>query len=479
MRHLWKLTAASAAIMALPQQALAQQDDGETMRAELQLLRSQVAEMQKRLDAVEQKDGDAAINQPLQPSPATSAATAATATTSAPTTAISAPEPAAAKAATPPETQIKWGGGAPELSNSDGWSFKPRGRMQFDVAGVSLPDGVAPGQGGMGSEFRRLFLGAEGEIPGGFEYLVEVGLQNGVSLIDAWLRYTDGPVSITAGHMRPYWGLEELTSSLSTTLLERSSISQAFNFGYRAGVGVAYRKGDVILQGGVFGANADALTSHSDRSVSQDFRVVWAPKLDEKTTLHLGGSAHFRQLNNDFGTVRYSPRPGNHSTDVRLVDTGSIRARGERGLGLEAALSRGRFHATGETYWQNVRRVDGLNPNFFGGYAEVGLVLTEGDRRGYGNGVFGRLIPSRTVAQGGIGAVQLNLRFDHVNLNDKDIMGGRQNGAWASLVWAPMQRIRITANYGKLWIYDSPLQADNGSTNYRADSYGLRTQFDF
>src|SRR3546814_6532151 len=79
------------------------------------------------------------------------------------------------------------------------------------------------------------------------------------------------------------------------------------------------------------------------------------PKLGD-TQVHLGGSLHLRDLGNPAAPARYRARPFVHTTDVRLVDTGALDAKGERGMGLEAAVIAGPFHEAGEGYWQTVRR---------------------------------------------------------------------------------------------------------------------------
>src|SRR3546814_10811248 len=57
--------------------------------------------------------------------------------------------------------QVKWKG-APEISG-DGWSFKPRGRLQYDIANVSGPDGLADRGLGFSNELRRARLGVRSE----------------------------------------------------------------------------------------------------------------------------------------------------------------------------------------------------------------------------------------------------------------------------------------------------------------------------
>src|SRR3546814_5739808 len=73
-------------------------------------------------------------------------------------------------------------------------------------------------------------------------------------------------------------------------------------------------------------------------------------------------------------------------------------------MGLEAAWIAGPFHAAGEGYWQTVRRRGSADPTYFGGYAEVGMMLTPGDRRGYKDGAFDRIKPARPITEGGMQA---------------------------------------------------------------------------
>src|SRR3546814_13399237 len=99
----------------------------------------------------------------------------------------------------------------------------------------------------------------------------------------------------------------------------------------------------------------------------------------------------------------------------------------ETGYGLEAAVIRGRWHAAAETYWQKVERIGLADPEFFGGAVEAGLYLTD-DTRSYRSGMFRGIKVKKPVGSGGIGAWQVNLRYDHLDLNDDGIVGGKQDG---------------------------------------------------
>src|SRR3546814_197621 len=174
--------------------------------------------------------------------------------------------------------------GAPEIKAADGWSFKPRGRVQIDVAGVDTPAGVTGARGGLATEFRRAYLGVDGRIPGGFSYRVEADLaNNAVELTDVYLTYGTGPLSVTVGQVKAFWSLDEMTSDLFTSTMERAAFSQAFGFERRVGLPAQYKGKALLLQGGIFGANADDLTGDSNDNLSVDARAGWMPK-DRKST---------------------------------------------------------------------------------------------------------------------------------------------------------------------------------------------------
>ncbi|RYD43537.1 MAG: porin [Sphingomonadales bacterium] len=377
------LTAAllATSMFSLPTAAHAQAmtaEEAAQLRAELAALKAQVQTLETRLDT----------------------ATAQPATAPAP---ITAPAPPSVTAK--PATEISWKG-APEIKTADGWVFKPRGRIQLDVASINAPAGVTGIRGGTATEFRRVYLGVDGKIPGGFSYRVEADIANSaVELTDIYLSYGTGPLSVTAGQIKPFTGLDDMTSDLFTSTMERAAFVSAFGFERRVGLSAQYKGKALLLQGGVFSDNAADLTD-SNHSMSVDGRIVFMPKLGD-TQLHLGASGHYRDPNDPAATNRYRARPFVHTTDVRLVDTGLLDYSSERGLGLEGAVIAGPFHAAGEAYWQTVKRVGAADPTFFGGYAEVGMVLTGGDARGYKDGAFDRLKPSKPINAGGIGAIEV------------------------------------------------------------------------
>ena len=362
-----------------------------------------------------------------------------------------------------------------ELATKDGWSFKPRGRLMFDAGFTNAPDSTGAGEG-FGNEVRRARLGASGDIPGGFGYKFELDFAgNEVEAVDAYLSYGDGPIEVIVGQHNNFQSLEELTSSLHTTFIERAAFTDAFGFERRIGASVQYAEGPILVQAGVF---TDNLDDTSSKNRGADARLVFMPKLGD-TQLHFGGSVHYNDLDDPAATVRYRQRPLVHFTSQRFIDTGSMGADSETGYGLEAAAISGRFHAAGEAYWQSVDMPATANdPTFFGGYVEAGVFLTD-DTRGYKGGKFDRTKPGKPVGKGGFGSLQFNLRYDYLDLSDAGIVGGTQDGYFASLIWKPTDYTALAVNYGRLQYTDALIPTASGDTSYGVDAFGVRAQVDF
>lgn len=451
--------ALTAAVSSLAISAPAAAQDSEALRAEMAQMRAQMQSMAQRMTVLETEL--AAVEAEAETASAQAATAAVTAEN-----AVTAVEDAKA-----PQIAFK---GTPEIKGEGGWTFKPRGRLQYDAGTVSAPDGA--GDEGFGSEARRARLGVSGKMPGGFGYKFEVDFAgNDVSVTDALINYKAGDVTLTAGQMNTFQSLEELTSSLHTSFIERAAFTDAFGFERRVGVAAELATGDVRVAAGLFSDNMEDL---SNRSWSADSRITVSPKMGD-AQLHFGGSIHYADLESG-DTVRYRQRPLVHFTSDRYVNTGNFAANSEFGLGAEAAVIAGAFHAVAEGYWQNVSTPTGIeDPTFFGAYAEVGYFLTSGDTRGYKSGKFDRTKPANPVGEGGIGSVQVNLRYDRLDLNDAGIIGGTQDGYFASVVWKPTDYTMLLLNYGKLDYSDAALPATTGDTDYSVDTVAVRAQIDF
>ena len=433
-----KILLIGSALAMLPSTAQAQDN-----ASEVENLRAEVAALKEQLAAIAAKVDDATKKQEKK---------------------SSAPE-------------AKWKG-APELEGEGGWTFKPRGRVLVDAANVSAPAAITDPGLGFSNELRRVRLGVQGDIPGGFGYKLEADFAGGdAELTDALLTYQNKGLTVTVGQHNNFQSLEELSSSNDTSFMERAAFTDAFGFERRVGLSVQAKSGAILLQGGIFSDNFSDLSVDENKSVSFDGRLVFMPKLGD-AQLHLGGSYHWRDLGDSITSLRYRQRPLVHSTDVRFIDTRAITgATSEDNYGLEAAVIAGRFHAAAETNWMTVSRDGFADPTFFGASVEAGVFLT-GETRAYKDGIFKSVKVKKPVGKGGFGAVQFNVRYDLLDLNDSGILGGKQDSYQASLIWTPIDYVRFMINYAKNDYSDAAMAAGS-DRDYSVDVIGTRAQITF
>ena len=481
--------------------------DFSKMKAQMEAMQAQLDAMNSKVDTLEGQLSQAQV----EAQTATAAAQSATAS------ATKATEVATKAADAAPKVAWK---GAPEFTGKDGWSFKPRGRLHYDTGTIGTPGQLELPNLGFNSRVRRVRLGAEGAMPGGFGYKVEVDFANaGVSFGEVLLSYSpaNAPLQVRIGNFDTMNGFEQTTSSNYTSFIERAAFNDAFLNSRRLGASVAFLtdNDDLRAEVGLFAAHSiDG--SFDNNGLIAGARVVYAPKA-------LGGQLHFgaNYQHRDFasnvsgGTSvgvnmssinqlgRYRARPNSQLTDIRFVDTGSFAARSDRIIGIETAAIFKSLYFTGEAQWLksdsyapnaialgsdsfsggNVAVVPTSNPGFFGAYGEVGYFLT-GETRGYkrGDGTWARTKVLNPFAKGGAGAFQLAGRFEYLDLADDALLngptnnfttgvtslaaansrlgrGGTQTSYLLGLNWYPMDYVRFMVNYGRVEVEGGPFAA--------------------
>lgn len=365
---------------------------------------------------------------------------------------------------------------AAKQSEQSEWQLKPRWRVQYDVANIEGPSGLV----GIGDfdDLRRARIGVDLKMPSGFAARVEAELSTDpIELTDAYLQWSNKQFKVMAGQQKAQLPLDEENSNLNISFLERAAFVSAFNYSRRTGISAHYGQNDWSIAGGVYTDPLIQLNDVPTNSMSVDFRGYWEPKLG-KTKLHLAASYHLRDLN-DVGLApqRYRSRPSIRITDTRYIGTLGLDVKQEQRFGLEAAAVNGRFHFAAEAHWLKADRVALSDPSFFGAYAEVGFFLTK-DSRPLEGGLFGAIKPVKPVGGGGLGALQFNLRYDYLDLNSRGIVGGKQDGYLASLIWTPAENFRLMGQYSKLKYTDAAI-AVAGDRNYTVDVIGLRGQLSY
>jgi phosphate-selective porin OprO/OprP len=427
--------------------------------------------------------------------------------------------------------------GAPQFEDKDaGWSFKPRGRIQWDAGIVSNPSSAIDNRSlGFNTRARRIRLGAEGTIPGGFGYKFEADFANSsVGFGDVIITYApkEKPYNFIIGNHETWNGLEQISSSRFLSFVERAAFDDAFLNTRRIGVsaGLVNPAGTMRFNAGVFAAHSIDSSFDNDGWIGAA-RAVYSPLMGANQ-LHFGANYQHRKFQSNNGAVastsqgapstnqlaRYRARPFTQTTDVRFVDTSSFAAKSDDIFGLEFAGIFKSLHVAAEGQYLKAKAyrpgdtlqladdpldafpaatalTPGGNPSFWGGYLEAGYFLT-GETRGYKNGLWDRTKVLKPFSQGGWGALQVNGRLDYLDLDSNDLKagfnnnfstgvataspnfarGGKQLGYLASLIWIPEDWARFYLQYSRAQIKGGPQAAivEAGSTD-RLDkrNYGV------
>ena len=434
--------------------------------------------------------------------------------------------------------------GAPQFEDKEaGWSFKPRGRIQYDVGYLSNPneDVIFNRNLGFNTRARRIRLGAEGTIPGGFGYKFEMDFANAsTGFGDVVLTYAPAnkPWNFTIGNHETHNGLEQVSSSRFLSFMERAAFDDAFINTRRIGLSVGYANKANTLR-----ANAGLFAAHSiDGSFDNDgwiaaTRATYSP-LWNGNQMHFGASFQHRNFQSNNGStsngqsagepssnqrVRYRARPYTQTSDVRFVNTDFFAAKSDNIFGLEAAGIFKSLHVAAEGQYLKANAYDGGdtlnggdpldlfnsasvfvpsgNPSFWGGYVEAGYYFT-GETRGYKNGLWDRTKVLKPFSKGGWGALQLNGRVDYLDLSSSKLKsgctnnfttgvcaapstavlnekGGTQLGFLASLVWIPEDYMRFYLQYSHAEIEGGPFanEVEPGEASADLDNVDFGVDF--
>lgn len=354
-----------------------------------------------------------------------------------------------------------------------GWQIRPRWRLQYDVAEIDSPAGLP--DTGTFDAVRRARLGIDLDMPSGFSFRIDGELQDDApQIVDAYLMWKQDDAFVSVGQQKAVNPLDLNSSNLNISFMERPAFYGAFNYGRGTGILAGYERDDFGAYAGIFTDNLILLNDVKRNSLFADFRTYWSPQVGQ-ARLHLAGSYHVRDLK-DFSGIptRYRQRAFVRLTDTRYIGTSDLFVAKETRYGLEMAGGWKRVHMAGEVHWLEADRIGAADLEFFGAYGEVGVFLTK-DSRPLKAGAFGAIKPNRPMDKGGFGALQFNMRYDYLDLNSRGVSGGKQDGYMASLIWTPVEYLRLMVNYARL-DYSGASVAVAGDRDYAADVIGARFQ---
>lgn len=358
-----------------------------------------------------------------------------------------------------------WDNGLKLESHDKNFSVKLGGRIQYDIMFINQDDSLNNHfDAENGAEFRRARLYTSGTIYKWIKYKFQVDFAlNRVVIKDAYLRFTKIPWvgNFTVGNFKEPRGLEMLTSSNNITMMERS-ITNEFDNDRSLGfmLNNSFLKDKLSLFAGYFYPSENN-TMYSGSNYHLTFRAAGLPyykKDDGLKLVHLGAGYSYEHKNND--TVSYNTRPESHLAPKYLsVELDAAQYLQEINGEILIIFNSLSLQAEYTIAVLNISDFSALQSNHYSFYSLYGNLswFITGEHKNYKKKEtsFSRLSPKKNFDyKGGIGAIELSLRYSTMNLDYKDINGGKMNNLTFGINWYLNPVTRITFNYINSSIYN-------------------------
>lgn len=381
--------------------------------------------------------------------------------------------PPAAAAQTADTIVVTPRGGLRGVSSDGLFSYELGGRVVAYAAAYDIDQTEM----GSGTKLRRVRFDVEGQAWFDWSYSIELDLaEDEVEVKDTYIEYTGfNNVEFRLGHTKEPFSLDEQTSSLFNTFMERA-LPNAFAPPRNVGLLARSSGKNWTVFAGVYGEGLDDLNGDEeiDEGIGASTRMTFTPIERERANFHIGLSASYRKTGDD-KRLRIRARPESNNTSVRFVNTGRIAdVEDHQTFGIESAMMVGRFSLQGEYITKTVNLADNVTSYDFDGYYALASFFLTGESREFVNrtGEFGRIRPRSIVGNGGTGAWEVALRASSIDLDDGDVEGGVEDNFSFALNWYPTPNIRFMFNYIKVESLRRGVADD-------PNIYQLGAQFDF
>ncbi|GAA0870461.1 hypothetical protein GCM10009116_22970 [Brevundimonas basaltis] len=369
--------------------------------------------------------------------------------------------------------------GAPEFKWGD-FTMKLRGRVFADYVDQDVDRAVGADFRASEDRFRTARIGVQGTFGDQWSYVAEANFTNGESnWEDLYVQYAPGDhTAFTVGNFKSL-SLENVTSARYTTFMERGPLNDLIDGG-RVMTFAARTGGDNwSVTGGVHGDSVNAgAPGDGDEQRGVFARAHFAPVVSDDTNIHLGVWARDRDRRDDT-PFRYRVRNNTNFGD-RYTDAGSSplgAGDGDTAIGLEAAGVWRSFSLQGE--WASIDAdLTGGGSARADAYYVFASFFPTGEQRKYkaADGKFDRVSIREPLGKGGLGAVELGLRYDAADLTDFAgvATAGEYSAVTVGATWYPVSRVRFMANYT-----DAKNKAQVAASDVDVQTLQFRAQFDF
>ena len=376
------------------------------------------------------------------------------------------------------DTTTAWKG-APLFQN-DTLTFKVRGRVYEDFVHQEVDRQTGADFDANVTRLRTARLGVEGTWNANWAYKAEFTVAGGsANWEDLILEYkpTDS-VSIMAGNFKTV-SFENISSSRYTTFMERGPFNDVLDIGRVMNVQVKANGENWTAAVAVSGDslnNADptATATGGSEVLGVNGRVTWVPINGDATKLHVGACARYRDRQ-DQANFNYQAR-NNTNYGARYISTGAVGV-ADTMVGLEGVFIQGPFAVQAEWAKADVDRLANVSSDFTTYYV-AGSWFVTGEMKNLDvkKGEWGRTKILNPVTSGGLGALELAVRYDNTDLTNFNIPAtAGEYSAWTlGANWYVHPYVRFMANYTKSENDNKAVGAD-----VDVETLQFRAQFDF
>lgn len=360
------------------------------------------------------------------------------------------------------------------------FTIKPRGRVFVDYVDQDVDRAVGADFTDSEDRFRTARIGVQGTWTDRWSWVAEANFVDGESnWEDLYVAYEPGKhTAVTVGNFKSL-SLENLTSSRFTTFMERGAFGDLIDAGRVMTLAARTGGDNWSVTGGVHGDSVnDGAPGDGDEQRGVFVRAHFAPVVTDDMKVHLGVWARDRDRRDDT-VFRYRVR-NNTNFGARYTDAGSSplgAGDGDTAIGLEAAAVWRSLSVQGE--WTT------LDTDLTGGgeagadaYYVFASIFPTGERRNYkaASGKFDRVSIRRPLNRGGMGAVELAVRYDAADLTEFAgvATAGDYSAVTVGATWYPLSHVRFMANYT-----ESENRAQVAASDVDVQTLQVRAQFDF
>jgi len=326
--------------------------------------------------------------------------------------------------------------GIGDLSEFDGGTIRG---FRFGVGGqIKFQRPWQYSIGGAANAFDRGFDSEDTNSFTFFDYRVDIPIADNKTL--------------SIGKQKEPISLERTMTLIQSPAQERTAAADAMMPTRNVGIVLSGTAMDrrVTWASGLFNDWIDAGESFNESATQAVGRITWLPVLseDESNLVHFGAGIRYTDAKQG---LRFKSRPevGNAPD---FIDTDFFAADSSTLYSLEAAWRNGPYWVTSE-YVRNHVNAPALGNPTFSGYHVAGTWSLSGEMRPYNrrSGVLGSLPVAQDIHQGGYGAVELGLRWSHVDLSDAAIDGGEMQIATVGINWWLSSIFAVSLNYQSIW----------------------------